>query len=425
MIATISPSAVNGTVQAPAGKSAMQRACALALLNNGTTTIFNPGNSNDDQVAIHIIRQLGALVNTTADALMVHSNGEPKPAAHIDCGESGLSFRMFAPIVALCAERITLTGSGTLLNRPMQYLETLLLPLGVEIQSNNGYIPFKIRGPLIPADITMDGSMSSQYLTGILFAFAHAAKKPLRIEVNNLTSKPYIDLSVQMLQHFGYNVQHEQYSVFNIQPVVTQKKDIIYTTEGDWSAASFLLVAGAIAGTVSIKGLEAVSVQADRSIISVLERCGAYVQWKNGVVTVSNKRSLLPFKFAATDCPDLFPPLMALACYCNGQSVISGVHRLFSKESNRAESLLDVFTSMGAVVKINDDAFVIEGGHPLHAATVSSHNDHRIVMAVAVAALKAGGDVAILNASAVNKSYPAFFEAIKMLGAIVSLNNDN
>jgi 3-phosphoshikimate 1-carboxyvinyltransferase len=422
MIAAISPSGIMGTVTVPASKSAMQRACALALLNNGITVIHNPGKSNDDLAATNIIKYLGAAIQYENDRLVVNSKAEINSNGNIDCGESGLSLRMFAAIAALSKNEIILNGSGSLLKRPIHFFDEVFPLLNINTRTNNGFLPLTIKGPLVPADISIDGSMSSQYLTGLLFAFAKAAKEPVVITVNNLKSKPYIDLSLQMLEHFGYNVQHEGYSKFYIEPVTQPERKISYDTEADWSAAAFLLVAGAIAGDIRLKGLDIFSTQADRAIMDVLLATGANLTAEGSCILVNNRHALNAFEFDATDCPDLFPPLVALAAYCNGITSIKGISRLTGKESNRAETLKDVFNKMGIEISLKQDEMIIHGGTGVQAANVSSHQDHRIAMASAVAALGASGTIRISDAEAVDKSYLGFYDQLQLLGTAVSLS---
>ena len=425
----ISPSVISGTVMAAASKSAMQRACALALLHEGTTLIHNPGQSNDDKAALSIIESLGATIEKIeGSSLKIVSNkflysSEALPLGEglggaFSCGESGLSIRMFAPIAALSSEQITITGSGSLLIRPMDFFDEIFPQLGISIQSNNGKLPLQIQGPLQPKNITVDGSLSSQFLTGLLIAFAKAAKEPVIITVINLKSKPYIDLTLQMMQHFGYKVENKNYEQFIIEPVTPNTQPLTYTVEGDWSGAAFLLVAGAIAGKITVKGLDTFSAQADKAILQALMMSKAIISITPNEIVIE-PASLQPFHFNATDCPDLFPPLVALAAYCQGTSVIEGVSRLAHKESNRALTLQQEFGKMGVVIKLQDDLMIIEGGAAIKGAAMHSHHDHRIAMAVAVAALRATGDITIEEADAINKSYPDFYEHLKKLGAVL------
>ncbi len=450
MTVTIQPSVIAGTVVAPASKSSMQRACALALLAEGETVLINPGKSNDDKAALEIIRKLGAVIEIKNDELSIKNGDAANIYNEINCDESGLGIRMFAPIAALSAKEITITGGGSLLSRPMHFFDEVFPQLGVSIQSNNGYLPLKIKGPLIPTDISIDGSLSSQFLTGLLIAFAKAATKPVIISVQNLKSKPYIDLTLQMMKQFGYNVENDHYEKFLINPSFdevypdnfgtqdlhnipsTQSIPMIsglrtYTVEGDWSGAAFLLVAGAIAGGITVKGLDVYSAQADKAILQALMDSGASIsiEEKQVVINTAFGNNGKAFHFNATDCPDLFPPLVALAAYCKGTTVIEGVSRLTHKESNRALSLQEEFGKMGVTIKLQDDLMIINGGEGINGARVYSHHDHRIAMACAVAALKASGETNIENAEAVNKSYPFFYEDLKLLNADVSLEAVN
>lgn len=425
MIATITPGAVKGELFAPASKSAMQRACALALLHSGTTVIGNPGTSNDDKAALSIIAALGAQIEKINDEQFIvkgfsfNENAGKETAIH--CGESGLSIRMFTPIAALNAAAIHISGSGSLLTRPMNFFDEVLPQLSVTVTSQNGLLPLTVTGPLKPAGITIDGSLSSQFLTGLLIAFAKAAIEPVTLTVIDLKSKPYIDLTLQMMKHFGYEVQNNNYRSFTVFPFKKQAETIHYTVEGDWSGASFLLVAGAISGGITVKGLDVFSTQADRAILQVLMMTEASVSVTTEEVTVTAKK-LKPFQFDATDCPDLFPPLVALAAYCDGTSVITGVSRLAFKESDRAITLQEEFAKLGIVVKLQDDLMLIEGGTGVHGARVHSRHDHRIAMALAIAALRADSAIIIEEAEAINKSYPDFYNHIVKSGVAVSLH---
>ena len=442
MIVKIKPSKISGDIVAPASKSSMQRGCALALLAKGEVILINPGKSNDDKAALGIIEKLGATISTNSDGSIKIESKEFKsskvPAlgggGGFNCGESGLGIRMFTPIAALSSEEITITGTGSLLKRPMHFFDEIFPKLGILIQSNNGYLPIKIKGPLQPADITIDGSLSSQFLTGLLIAFVKAATKQVTISVNNLKSKPYIDLTLQIMKQFGYEVENDNYERFVIKPSFDFAQDLhtstslrTYTVEGDWSGAAFLLVSGAVAGGITVKGLDVFSTQADKAILKALMDCGANISIETQQIMVScpEVSGLQPFHFDATDCPDLFPPLVALAAYCNGTTVIEGVSRLAHKESNRAITLQHEFLKMGIEITLQDDLMMIKGGEGLKGAKVYSHHDHRIAMACAVAALKAYGETIIEDAEAINKSYPEFFEDLKSLNADVSLEAVN
>ena len=424
MIVTIQPSAISGIINAPTSKSSMQRACAAALLHNGQTTISNPGKSNDDLAALEVIKNLGASVTKIENNLLIVSNGIHPVSNEMNCGESGLGIRMFAPIAALSNQQIVINGTGSLLTRPMDFFDEIFPKLDISIQSNNGKLPIQIKGPLQPKNITIDGSLSSQFLTGLLMAYGKAATEPVTITVVNLKSKPYIDLTLQVMKDFGYDVTNNNYESFLIKPINTlTAKNHQYTVEGDWSGGAFLLVAGAIAGKITVSGLDTYSTQADKAILKALVDSGSTISIQEKQIDIAQpsigNEGLKPFHFNATDCPDLFPPLVALAAYCNGTSVIEGVSRLAHKESDRGLTLQQEFGKMGIEIILQDDLMLVKGGTGLNSAKVHSHHDHRIAMACAVAGLKANGETIIEEAEAINKSYPNFYEHLKHLNALV------
>lgn len=413
----------------------MQRACAAALLSGGVSVIHNPGHSNDDKAALDIIRRLGARVESAGDAFRITGNGVRPIAGDIDCGESGLSIRMFTPLVALSDKEITINGSGSLATRPMNFFDEILPLLGVSVRSNKGRLPLVIKGPVKPKDIEIDGSLSSQFLTGLLMAYAAADARNVSIKVKNLKSRPYIDLTLRVMQEFGLKMpENRNYESFYFKDTTDLAPDMQqgsrrprvtnrdYTVESDWSGGAFLLVAGAVAGNITVRGLDVFSTQADKAILQALADSGAGLSVQEKQIDV-RALPLKAFHFNATDCPDLFPPLVALAAYCNGTTAIEGASRLAHKESDRALTLQQEFGKMGVEIVLQDDLMLVKGGNGLHGATVHSHHDHRIAMACAVAALKASGPTVIEEADAINKSYPDFYAHIQSLGASVSLNN--
>lgn len=452
MRAIVHPSKLSGSQIAPASKSSMQRACAAALIHIGKTIIHNPGHSNDDLAALDVIQKLGALVeidnapNVKANAgtVIVNSNGVKHIGPSMNCGESGLGIRMFTPIAALSSELINIEGKGSLVKRPMHFFDEILPLVGVKVKSQKGFLPIAIQGPLVPANITIDGSLSSQFLTGMLMAYAAAEKQDVVIKVLDLKSKPYIDLTLAVLNAFGWKVEHTNYESFRFLAHAPLEPVIEYTVEGDWSGAAFLLVAGAIAGPIKVKGLQLNSTQADKKIMEALISAKSNMkQEEDGIligpsadVSINNSydkannnsnhsksyaNGLIAFEFDATDCPDLFPPLVALASVCNGITKIKGVSRLAHKESDRGLTLQTEFAKMGVQIDLVGDEMLIHGGALIQSATVFSQHDHRIAMACGVAALVANGPIEITEAEAINKSYTDFFTHLQELGAKVDI----
>lgn len=457
----IEPGALQGTLTAPPSKSYSQRALAAALLCEKPSLLSGVGNSKDELAALAIIKALGAEVHSGPEGykILPPPAGTRAKALRIFCGESGLSSRMFTPIVALLAETTEVIGSGSLLNRPMEFFETVLPQLGLQVKSEGGKLPLQITGDFWPASIVIDGSASSQYLTGLLFAFSAAVARKgfaraaeTSIAVRNLNSRPYVQLTLDVLKAFdmpvpvwdaedrftfalpsvGESDGSGRHSPGSDQP--SRKPDprndasdpgssasnpspdtIRYTVPGDWSGAAFLVVAAALFGDIALHGLDADSPQGDKAILQALLDCGVGVSWKGEELFISGAAQRRAFQFDATHCPDLFPPLMVLASFCAGVSELKGASRLIHKESNRADTLSSEFRKLGVQVEVAGDVIRVTGG-TVQGGEVSAHGDHRIAMACALAGLGATAPVRIAGAEAIEKSYPGFFEDLQALG---------
>ncbi|HML58558.1 MAG TPA: 3-phosphoshikimate 1-carboxyvinyltransferase [Ferruginibacter sp.] len=416
---------LQGTVHVPPSKSFMQRVCALALLNRGTTIIRNPGISNDDKAALNIIRSLGARIieRVNENTIWIESDGLVNPGGLLHAGESGLAARMFIPLAALSTREITITGEGTLLKRSMHWFDDVLPSLGVEVISAGGMLPFRVKGPLIPKNITVDAAQSSQYISGLMMAMGYAATKPVTLRLYHIVSFPYLNLTIRLMKHFGYTLDWNGSDEVVIHPHKHNSEiiNIEVDVEGDWSAAAALLVAGAVGGRVSLTGLTYPSLQGDAAIMEVLKNSGAQVDIMPDQITVTQSPSLTAFNYHAEHTPDLFPVLSVLALYARGTSTISGVSRLWNKESNRAHAVIELIKALGGSVEIHGDVMHIHGPVRAEEVHVHSFNDHRMVMAAAVATAGSAFRITIDDAEAINKSYPDFFKDISKLGAQVSL----
>ncbi len=411
----VEPGRVDGMLEAPSSKSEFQRITAAAAQAAGRSEVLFHSLCDDSLAALRAARGLGASISRTANRVVIEG-GQERHEDILDCGESGLCLRMFAPLAGLSPHEVTLTGRGSLLRRPVAMLEDSLRQAGVVCRSHDGFPPLSVRGPLKGGDIRVDGGVTSQAVTGFLMALP-LAKEDSRLTVVNLTSRPYLELTMSVITQFGIVIEsHLEDGRFLI-PGGQRYHPQCWTVEGDWSGASFLLVAGAIAGRVSVKNLNINSWQADKAVLKALERCGAEVAIQpdgRAHRAVVRKSRLAAFEFDAADCPDLFPPLAALASYCRGTSIITGVHRLKHKESNRAAALIDVLGTIGAKLDLEGDALLITGSK-ISGGRVDSHGDHRIAMAAAVAALGSERSVEIMQPECVAKSYPRFFEDLELL----------
>ena len=411
MKTTIHKGRIAGSITAPASKSYAQRAVAAALLAGGETTLTHLDLCNDTRAALDVARRLGASVSHEGTTYTIRGGLNPV-STKLNIGESGLATRLFTPIASLCHMPITINGEGSILRRPIEMMEEPLQALGVEVISNGGYLPISVKGPMRGGEIHVDGSLSSQFITGLLMALPLSPNDTV-LHVENLKSRPYVDMTIDLAARFGVAIEHNNYEQFYIAGG-QHYTPCTYNIEGDWSGASCLLVAGATAGSITIRNLNHISLQADLAIIEALARAGAEIITTNSSVTVHGG-PLHAFEFDDTDCPDLFPALAALAASCEGTSVLTGTQRLTYKESNRAETIAEVFGRLGIGVDLSEENTMRITGGPVSSAVVDSHNDHRIAMAAAVAALSSDDSVVIEGANAADKSYPNFWNDLDTL----------
>ena len=406
---TVSRGRVNGVIAPPSSKSYAQRAIAIALLANGRTILRNIEFCKDTRSALKCIEALGAKVTLLDESTIAIDGGLNPTTDTLTVGESGLATRLFTPIASLHSSPITIQGEGTLLHRPMMLMIEPLRQLGVKVADGGGYLPIQVEGPIHGGEIEVDGSFSSQFITGLLLSLP-MSQEDTTLKVKDAVSTPYIDMTIDTAKRFGVEIMHNEgdYTEFFIEGG-QQYTPADIAIEGDWSGASTMLVAGAIAGEVTVKNLSTLSHQADTAICRALERAGAGIIIEQDSITVS-KRDLKAFTFDATHCPDLFPALAALAAAAEGVSTIIGTSRLRHKESDRAETIRAEYEKLGIEVDITEENIMKIRGGKIQPATTFSHDDHRIAMSIAVSALRCEGEVTIENAECVAKSYPTFFE---------------
>ncbi|MCB0309706.1 MAG: 3-phosphoshikimate 1-carboxyvinyltransferase [Bdellovibrionales bacterium] len=410
----VRPSSIRGSLIAPSSKSYAQRAIFCGLLASGESQLIGYSECTDTHYATQVARSLGASLEHREGRLII-LGGKQVLNSRLDCGESGLCMRMVPAIAALQEQTFEVTGKPALLRRPVSMLEAPLEQLGVKCKSNDGFPPLSIRGPLKGGEIFVDGSISSQFISGLLIALP-LAKEDSVVFVSKLKSAPYLAMTLEIISAFGVKVETSDLNQFRIKGR-QRYQPTKFQLEGDWSGGAFLLVAGAIAGQVTLSNLNSNSLQADRAILQALKLAGASLSLEPESITVAH-RPLTAFSFDATDCPDLFPPLVALACSCRGKSVIKGTTRLVHKESNRAATLRSEYAKLGAKIEASDDCLIIEGTK-LSGGKVTAHNDHRIAMSTAVAALNSINGVTIEGPDCVAKSYPEFFRELESVQVII------
>lgn len=409
----IQPGKRFGIIAIPSSKSDGQRAVLAAALAVGKSTLVNVGKSNDEVAMLNAVKMLGASIEQLDKTTIQITGIEQFPAeAEINMGESGLGIRLMTSVCAAHKGVFMIYGKGSLETRPLTFFDETLPQFGAGIQSNNGFIPLEIEGPMKGSDVKMDGSQSSQYISGMLLALP-LLNEDSRLEVQNLNSIPYVQMTLNTLQKFGIEILHQDYKDFIIkgkQKYVPTK----YIVESDWSSASYWLVASALGMNIQLTGLSMTSLQADKQIIDAFEAANSVVTFQEDKIRIDGRKRK-PFQFDATHCPDLFPALATFATLCDGISVIKGVNRLAHKESNRGVVLQEEFANIGVTIILDGDDMYIHGKTSIEGGKVSSHNDHRIAMCFAIAALFADEEIEISGAEAVAKSYPQFWDHLERL----------
>lgn len=391
-IAKIQKSNISGTVQVPPSKSAAHRALICSFLAGGGN-VSPLIDSKDMQATLDVISAL---------------KGD-KPIA--DCIESGSTLRFMIPVAAALGKTVKFVGRGKLPERPIGDYLRLLPEHGVKCDCT-GTLPLTVSGKLTPGRFEIAGNVSSQYITGLLLALPILDGDSEIVLTTELQSKPYVDMTVKVMADFGVKVEERENSYFIPGNQVYQKRD--YTVEADWSQAAFFMVAGALFGDVTLTGLDVNSTQGDKKIADILKKFGADVTVNNDRVVVK-KSQLHGIEINAMDIPDMVPSLAVAGIYASGKTVITGAQRLRYKESDRIESIVYNLKKLGADVEETADGMEILGGQ-LHAANMKGFNDHRIVMAMTVAATGVDGLSTIDDAQSINKSYPDFFNDFNSIG---------
>lgn len=395
-------------VKVPPSKSYAQRAILAASLGESPMQIKNVGNSEDVRHITSLAKQLGALVEKREQSLMITGRIN-SPESELNIGESGLGCRLIGPIAGVLLKDYKINGEGSILDRSMAPFLTILPQIGLKCHLNKNKLPARISGVAQGGEINIDGSMSSQYLSGLLMALPLLNEKS-NVKVVNLTSRPYIDITLDVLRKFNIQIEEPQPENFIINGTQNYQLKQAYTVEGDYSGASIWMVHGALKKGIQINGLNPLSVQGDKAMLIALKKAGVNYEWVNDTLTIY-KSIIQPFNFDATNCPDLFPSLVVLAAAAKGTSTFLGVNRLSNKESDRGLVLQEEFTKLGLNIQLKGNQMVINGTGDLKSGKINAHNDHRIAMAGAIAAgLTNEGAIEIIGKECTSKSYPEFWE---------------
>lgn len=415
-----------GEVKASPSKSYTHRALIAASLAEGESKIRNPLICQDTEATLNIIKSYGAKIEKKRSVLTVVGVNEVEtPNDVLNCKESGTTIRFATPILSFAKGISVLTGGESLRRRPMQPLIDALKQLKVKCFSakGNGYPPIIVFGGLgIRGEASLPGNVSSQFISGLLFA-APLAKEDVKIKLTTpLESKPYVEMTLKILEKHGIYVSASNDKRFYFIPSNQAYKPFNHDVPGDYSSATFLLAAAAALTKSKIKifGLKNSSFQADSVIIDVLKNMGAQVKVGENYVEVTSEEELNGIEFDAKNTPDLVPALTVLGCLAKGETKILNVERLKIKESNRIEALISELNKMGGELTFKDNSLIVKGNRELKGAEINPYGDHRIAMACSIAALKAKGKTKILNPECVKKSYPNFFKDLNKLGVKIA-----
>ncbi len=415
----ITPSVLEGRVLVPPSKSYAHRGIIGAFLSGSACSVENVSLSADIRATLECAKQLGAKYKYSKKTKTVTFEGKGSSKKIVlDCGESGSTLRFFIPIALALFPKARFTGHGRLMERPLDPYFELFREKGIKYSLKNDVLT--LEGALTAGEYAIDGSVSSQFITGLLFALPLLdGNSQIRIK-GSLTSRAYVDITLDVLKDFGVEIINKDYSAFIIKG--NQKyKSCGYTVEGDYSQAAFWLVAGALGCKVECTGLNPDSLQGDKKIIDIIESTGALVETtENGGIRGIMTSNMHGITVDADPIPDLVPILAVFLAFCKGTSRIENAGRLRIKESDRLKAITTELKKMGADISEGQDFLDIKGCQVLNGGELSSWNDHRIAMALSVAACRCEGQIIIEGAKkAVTKSYGDFFEDYKSLGGAV------
>ena len=421
MNAKCTPSEISGTVRAISSKSDAHRILICAALSKKRTRIYCNVMSKDIAATISCLESMGTDISVDGDFITVIPK-EFNKKAEIDCNESGSTLRFLMPVVSALGIDTIINGSGRLPQRPISPLKEEMEKKGVTFHTDNKF-PLHLTGQLQSGEYEIQGNISSQFITGLLFALPLLNGDSKIKLIPPVESKSYLDITVSVLRKFGIQIDEQEntYTIKGNQQFISPEE---ISVEGDWSNASFFLCAGALCEKgVTVTDLDINSPQGDKKILEVLTSMGADVKISGNKITVK-KNKLNGITVDASDIPDAVPIISVMACACNGDTIIINAQRLRIKESDRIKSVVEMLHSVGGDVEETDDGMIIHGSATLNGGVVNGYNDHRIVMSASILSTLCKEDVIITDSNAVEKSYPDYFADFNKMGGNVNVLND-
>ncbi len=415
-IAIITPRRLSGAIVAPPSKSDTHRAIICALLSRGVCEVQPVELSEDILATVGAAKAFGALVEVEENHLRIDARGAlAQDDVTINCRESASTLRFLVPVASAFGLKARFDGGATLASRPMGVYTDALPKFGVRCDYS-GMLPFSVSGQLKAGKFEVKNVVSSQFISGLLLALPLLEGDSEIVLSGTLESAGYIDMTIKTMAAFGVTVARTEAGF--LVPGQQKYQPVNYTIEGDWSQAAFFLAAGAISAPVRVSGLKMDSAQGDRAIVEILQRMGANVKCGVDYVEVSPSE-LHGIDIFAAQTPDLVPIFAVLGACAKGITRIRGATRLKYKESDRLRAMYESLRKLGVKITTCDDGLIIEGSDSFEGAALDGFNDHRIVMALAIAAIRANDKVRISAAESVRKSYPSFFAEYNKLGGDV------
>lgn len=410
------PANLTGEIDIPPSKSLTHRALICASLSKGRSVITNVIFSDDILATIASLEHIGAKFIIEGNTVVVQGVKKLKYDGDvINCNESGSTLRFLIPLLSLSNKEVIFTGKESLIKRPQSIYQKIFEDDGLMFTQTKKEIV--VKGSISPKKYVLEGDVSSQFFSGLLFALPLLKEDSKIITKGILESESYIDLTIDILEKFGIEIRRIEHGYYIRGNQQYTKAN--YRIEGDFSQAAFFLVAGVVNGNIKVNDLEHDSIQGDKEIIDIIKHMkGKVVFTENGFVT--EKSNTTGTTVDITNCPDLGPIIAVLGALSKGSTTIVNAHRLRLKESDRIMSTVNTLSALGATIKNIGDKIVIYGKKELEGGvTVDSYNDHRIAMMTSIAVLRCKKEVTLTNSNAVTKSYPHFFEDYKSVGGII------
>lgn len=405
----IRPAKLAGKIAAPPSKSMAHRAVICAALAQGTSTIRGVDYSDDILATMGAMRALGAEITAQGDTLTVRGIGGrelPRGEALVDCNESGSTLRFCIPVFAALGREARYIGRGNLGKRPLAPYYDIFDAQGVPYRHEEGKLDLRVSGRLRAAELSLPGDVSSQFISGLLFALPLLGEGASIRVTGGLESRQYLDLTLAAMRDFGVEIQNREYREFTLGDR-REYGPCDYTVEGDYSQSAFFAVANALGSAVEVENLRADSLQGDRAAVEILARMGA------------GKGRLRGTEIDAADCPDVIPVLALAAVLAEGTTHIVRAGRLRIKECDRLSATVQELNALGARIEEGPDSMTITGVETLRGGTVWSHGDHRMAMMLAIAATCCQKPVILKDPECVSKSYGHFFRDYEKLGGSI------